>query len=335
MRARYWLLGFPAAVGLTGAGLALFTGSVARRVERALPPLGRFIEIDGASVHYIDEGPETDEDEAAPAIVLIHGLGAQMRNFTFGVVAPLARRHRVLVLDRPGSGYSVRAPGASATLSAQAAIVAGFVRALGLRRPVLVGHSLGGAIALSVALDHPDQVGGLALISPVSHPQETPPASLKGLAIRSRVRRWLTAWTLAIPSSLVNRRRVLAALFGPDPVPNDFAIRGGGLLGLRPSSFYAASTDLVEAGRDLPGMAARYASLRVPVGVLYGTGDRILDPVAHGHILARKIPGLELELVENAGHMLPLTAPERTVRFIEGVAARFQGSALDPLKAKP
>ena len=321
MRIKPWLLGVPAGIGLTGAVLASLTGTVAGKVERALPPLGRFVTIGGTRLHYLDEGPE-QPDPDAPTIVLIHGLAGQTRNFTYGVVAPLARTHRVITLDRPGSGYSPRAPGAPATLSAQADSVAALITALGLEKPVVVGHSLGGAIALALALNHPEQVGALALIAPLTHPLDTPPRGLEGLAIASPLRRALTAWTLALPSAILNRNRVLAALFGPEPAPADFGTRGGGLLSLRPTSFYGASTDMVHSGADLAGMVARYPSLRLPVGVLYGSGDRILDPIFHGRALEALIPDLELELIEGGGHMLPITLPERTAEFIKRVAAR-------------
>ena len=323
-RLRSWLLAVPACAGVAGAGLALFAGVVARVVERALPPLGKVVDIDGTRIHYIDEGPSPVEGiNDAPAILLIHGLGGQMRNFTFGVAGLLARQHRVVVIDRPGSGYSRRPRGASATLSAQAAVLASFIQALGLQRPTIAGHSLGGAIALALALNHPDDVGALALISPLTHPQENPPEAFRSIAIRSRLRRFLTAWTLAIPASLLNSKQVLGAVFGPDLMPSDFPRRGGGLLSLRPSSFYNASTDMVQCGADLPGMIARYGSVAVPVGVLYGTADRILDHVANGVALSEKIPGLDLELCEGAGHMLPAVAPERTAAFIERTAARI------------
>ncbi len=317
-RLRTWLLAVPASAGVAGAGLALFTASVARLVERAVPPLGRVVDIDGTRLHYVDEGSSDD----APAILLIHGLGGQMRNFTYALVALLASQHRVIVIDRPGSGYSVRPRGASATLSAQAAVVASFIQALGLTRPTIAGHSLGGALALALALNHPDEVGALALIAPLTQPQDEPPAAFRSIAIRGRLRRWLTAWTVAISASIINSKLVLGTVFGPDTMPSDFPRRGGGLLGLRPSSFYNASTDIVQCGVDLPGMVARYGSLALPVGVLYGTADRILDHVANGVALADKIPGLDLELCEGAGHMLPVTAPEQTAAFIKRIAAR-------------
>src|SRR5882762_689756 len=128
-------------------GLALFTVLVARRAETLAPPIGRFIEVDGARLHYLDRG-------TGPVVVLVHGLGGNLRNF-YGLVYKLAAGCRVVAVDRPGSGYST-VSGEHPTLSAQATIIARFLHRLGLDRPLLVGHSLGGALALALALDHPD-----------------------------------------------------------------------------------------------------------------------------------------------------------------------------------
>jgi pimeloyl-ACP methyl ester carboxylesterase len=142
-------------------GLVIFTAITARRVETALPARGQFIEVAGARIHYLDKG-------SGPSIVILHGLGGQMGNFTYALLERLTDEFRVILMDRPGSGYSRRAPGATGRLTEQAAIVAEFIRKLGLERPLLVGHSLGGAIALGVALDHPEVISGRHS-SPRSH----------------------------------------------------------------------------------------------------------------------------------------------------------------------
>ena len=222
MIAAAWIIGAVLLLlGLTAAGLALFSARTARQVEQAVPPLGRFIEVDGARIHYLDEG-------SGPPLLLIHGLAGQMRHFTYSLLDRLKGDYRVVILDRPGSGYSTRPPQASAAISAQARVIASFAKALGLERPLVVGHSLGGAIALSLALDHPEQVGGLALIAPATHPQEHVSPVFRALVIRSALLRWLVAWTLATPLSIRNGALALKIVFGPEPVPADFATRGGG-----------------------------------------------------------------------------------------------------------
>ena len=312
------LLGGVAALGALGGGLAVFSGLTARRVEAALPPQGRFVDIDGNRIHYLDEG-------SGPAILMVHGLGGQMRNFTYALTDRLKDRFRVVAMERPGAGYSQRAPGASARLGVQADVVAGFIRALGLGKPLLVGHSLGGALSLAVALEHPEAVSGLALISPLTQPQDTPPKAFAGLYIPSPVIRRLVAWTLAAPLAIRNRDAVLAAVFGPEAAPGDFATRGGGMLSLRPRTFYSTSTDLVAVNEDLPGFHARYATLDMPVGIVFGVEDRILDANVHGTPMTAQVPGLTYETIEAAGHMIPLTRPDRVAAFIEAMAKRAFG----------
>jgi pimeloyl-ACP methyl ester carboxylesterase len=290
------------ALGALGA-LILFTAHTERRVKAALPPLGRFVEVGAARIHYLERG-------AGPTLLLIHGLGGTMRTFTHSLVDRLAEEFRVILMERPGSGESTREPRGCAR-----------IRTLGLDRPLLVGHSLGGAVALTVALDHPEQVGGLALIAPLANEQETVPPIFRMLLISSRPVRNLAAWTVATPASILRRGRVLDTIFGPDAVPSDYATAGGGLHGLRPKSFCAASEDLVALEGEMPELVARYAELRLPVGILYGTGDRVLDYRLHGVEVAAKINDAELELIEG-GHMLPLTAPDAVAQFIRKMAER-------------
>lgn len=296
------------------AALVLFTAHTARRVGAALPPLGRFVEVGGARIHYLERG-------TGPTLLLIHGLGASMRVFTHSLLERLAGEFRVVLMERPGSGESTREPRACARVRSQATTVSAFIDALGLERPLLVGHSLGGAVALAVALEHPEQVGGLALVAPLANVQEAVPPVFRRLIITSRALRKLAAWTVATPASILRGPQVLDTLFGPDAVPPDYGTAAGGLLGLRPKSFCAASEDLVALEGELPALVGRYGELRVPVGILYGTGDRVLDHRLHGVEVATMIEGAELELIEG-GHMLPLTAPDVVAGFVRKVAER-------------
>ena len=299
-------------------GPVIFTAVTARRVEQALPPRGQFIEVSGARIHYLDKG-------TGPPIVIVHGLGGQMGNFTYALLERLTDEFRVILMDRPGSGYSRRAPGATGRLTEQAAIVAEFIRKLGLQRPLLVGHSLGGAIALTVALDHPEMVKALALVAPLTHVPKQVPAPFRALDIKSNFVRWLVAWTVATPIGIRRGKAILDAIFSPDIAPADFPIRGGGILGLRPRSFYNTSLEMRAVNLDLWAMAARYASLRVPVRILYGKNDQVLSPQLNGEVLQAETPMVSLELVAG-GHMLPISAPDVTAEFIKH-AARAENSA--------
>ena len=310
------------ACALVPAALALFSALVVGLVEAAIPPLGEIVEVDGAKIRVLDIGAR--DLGSRPAIVFVHGLSANMRNFTYALTDRLKGDFRLILLDRPGCGYSRPAPGAPPGLRAQATLIAGVIAALGLDRPLLVGHSLGGAVALALALDHPGTVGGLALIAPLSHPTEETPPSLRLLLTRSRLERRLIAWLLAIPYSIARSRGTLAQVFGPDPVPGDFGKRGGGLLELRPASFETASADLIAVGDELPAMVGRYPRLDLPVGVIGGDGDRLLDPAVQFRPLVAAVPGATLSVVEGAGHMLLLAHAEPVAAFVRAMAARVR-----------
>lgn len=310
-------LALPAAVVAAGvalaaasAALAAFSRRAARRIEAAVPMDGQLIDIDGDRIHYVEYG-------SGPPIVFVHGLSGQMRNFAWLPLRALAREHRVILVDRPGSGYSKRGPHASANIRAQARTVARFIEALGLESPVLVGHSLGGAIALAVALDHPHAVSRLALIAPLTHVQTEVPRALRALVLRSHAVRRFVARTFATPIGLATSAAVLKQVFAPEAVPGDFRTRGGGLLSLRPSGFYHASADLVaiEDADDLAQMEQRYAQLSVPVDVLFGRDDAVLDWTRHGEALSHLTSQVTLKVV-SGGHMLPVTAPSTTYDWL-------------------
>jgi pimeloyl-ACP methyl ester carboxylesterase len=300
---------------LVVAGLVLFAAFITRAVEKAVPPLGRFIDLDGARIHSVDRG-------RGPTIILIHGLTGQLRNFTYSLVDLLTDEFRVIAIDRPGSGYSKRAAGGSAGLIAQGDQIAKFIHAMGVERPLVVGHSLGGAIALAMALDHPECVGALALIAPLTVPQEEVPTPFRALVIESRWRRNIVAWTIAIPGAIRRGQETLAIVFGPEKPPKDFATKGGGLLGLRPKNFVGASEDLLGVPVDLAKMTDRYSSLTVPIAILFGTDDGILNHESNGAAMRKKVSGLSLELVPG-GHMLPVTAPKETAEFLKAAARKF------------
>lgn len=158
--------------------------------------------------------------------MFVHGLAGQLRNFAYLPLARLAQQHRVILIDRPGAGRSLRGAGSQANVFAQARTVAAFIDALQLDKPVLVGHSLGGAIALAVGLNHADRVSRLALIAPLSHEQSEPPAPFKPLMLPSPLVRRFVSWTFAIPLTILTGRKAVRQVFAPEDVPRDFPVKG-------------------------------------------------------------------------------------------------------------
>ncbi len=302
---------------LAMAGLAWFSWNTKRGAEVAIPPQGAFLDLPGGRLHYTDKG-------TGPAIVMVHGLGGQMGNFTLSLSPLLESTHRVIVLDRPGMGYSDRAADAPANPRAQAQVVTQVIDALGLEHPLVVGHSLGGAIALCLAMEQPAKIRGLALLAPLTQPPGGPIKAFNGLDIKNAALRFVLSWTLAVPLSIRGAPQVLDQVFGPDPVPDDYAVKGGALLGLRPASYRNTSRDYLSSGRDLRWMAGQYDTLQVPVRILYGAEDRILEAALHGRDLVAKHPHIGLEVIAG-GHMLPVTRAADCARFIRQTEAAISG----------
>ncbi len=305
-----WLGGAAIAAGAVGGGLALWSALAARAANRAVPADGKFVEVDGARIHYVDQGQ-------GPVLLMVHGLMGQLRNFTYALSERLASDYRVIAIDRPGWGHSTFS-GRRPNVLEQGRLIARVADALGLERPVLVGHSLGGAVSLAAALASPERFGALALVAPLTQPVDAPPPQFAGLATPVGVRQALS-WTLAVPSAMLTGPAVAAAVFAPDPVPADFVTKGGGALSARPQSYRAGSFEVMNSRSEVAWMAAHYPELTLPVGILYGRGDAVLDPALQGEATAATIPGARIELIDG-GHMLPVTHPDATAAFVRTIA---------------
>jgi pimeloyl-ACP methyl ester carboxylesterase len=308
-----WMTRLSVGAGAVVAGAAAATALIGARAAQVVPRDGAIASIDGADLHYVDLG-------AGPPIVMIHGLGAQLRNFSFALTGLLGDRHRIILVDRPGAGWS-RAASGDATIAEQGRLIGDLIAQLGLDRPLVVGHSLGGAVALSLALDRPHDLAGLALIAPLVAPPRHVPAALRGPLLRSRLVRAALAHTAAVPALMLLSGRRRDLIFAPETMPAGFDVAGG-LATLRRASVVAgALADIVGLADAMTALTSRYASLAVPVDILSGRGDHVLDP----HEQAAALPCARLTLCDG-GHMLPVTQPDLVARWIADVYARDRES---------
>ncbi len=290
----------------------LWTRHLTNEGFKTVPQLGQIVPVTGGSIHYVEKGnPE------AQTIVMIHGLAGQLQHFTYALVDALADEYHVIALDRPGCGYSTREAPEVGRLPEQARMINEFLEVKGISDAVLVGHSLGGALSLAIALDYPNRVAALALLAPLTHKMPAPPVIFKSLEIRSEWIRNLVGNTLAVPIAAKTAPHSLHFAFDPEPVPDDFLSRAGGALGLRPSAFVTASQDLVGVDDSIAAQSARYPELRTPGGVFYGAQDTILSPALHGPPMTEF--GLFYEEVDGLGHMTPITVPDQCADFIRRV----------------
>jgi pimeloyl-ACP methyl ester carboxylesterase len=307
-----WVVAASAAAAL--AGTALFNRAASRRAEAATPPAGKFIEVDGVRLHYVDRGE-------GPPVVLLHGNGVMLQDYeASGVLGLAAEHHRVLAFDRPGFGYSDRPRTTVWTPTAQATLIAHALKQLGVEHAVVVGHSWGTLVALAMALDHKECVGGLVLLSGFYYGTARPdvvPFSVPAIPLLGDI----IASTVAPLTGLAIAPGAVKASFAPAPVSEKFAAFPMAMT-LRPSQVRATAAD---TGMMTPAgivLSARYGELALPVIIMAGEGDLITHIDKHAQRLAEDVAGSELRLVPEQGHLFHYAVPEQVVAAIHDVAGR-------------
>jgi pimeloyl-ACP methyl ester carboxylesterase len=297
------------------AVLVAFNLLLTRLIENLVPPIGRFIEVDGLRLHYVDSGEKPGQK--SPPLLFVHGWLGQLNHYSYALAALFPER-RVVMIDRPGCGYSQAA--VAPTIAGNAAVLAAFIDKIGLRRPLVIGHSLGGAIALALALDHGAKIAGLALIAPFTQFLASPFYAI--IARQGRLARWFSAWLLGPLLSVVRAASPSHPAFAPDSVPRNFWKGAGGLLALRADTLLAGAREVPAQQRELGAMQARYATISSPVSILFGAGDRLLDPKAQGEAFCAVAPHTKLTVI-SGGHGLPMTHPKQCEDFIRAALARL------------
>lgn len=284
------------------------------RAERQHPPAGQFVEIDGVRLHYLEQGE-------GPVLVLLHGNMVMADDFrSSGLIERLAAGYRVIAFDRPGFGYSTRPRDVSWTPDAQAHLLHQALRELGAGDYLLLAHSWGTLVALAMALQQPDHVRGLVLLSGYYYPGtrlDVPLAALPALPVVGDVMRHTVSPLLGRAAWPLTAK----GLFSPSPVPPSFRRAPPWML-LRPAQVRATAA---EAALMVPGAAVleeRYCQLHMPLTLMAGEGDQVMDPQAQTVRLHRMLPDSELVLLPAMGHMLPHLAQDAIADAVDRVAAR-------------
>jgi|SRR4051812_4720267 pimeloyl-ACP methyl ester carboxylesterase len=320
-RSRLGTLGALLGAGAAAAGVALAVERQARRAERRHPPTGRLIEVAGVKVHVEIAGD-------GPALVLIHGNGAMVQDWAVsGLVDRLRRHYRVIAIDRPGFGYTERPRSTLWTPAAQAELIRKTLDRLGIARPIVVGHSWGTLVALALALDNPDFVRALVLLSGYYFPTArldvwalSPPAiPVLGDAMRYTV------------SPLIGRLlapKIVAKVFEPLPVPRRFEAGFPLDLSLRPSQLRASAEDSAFMVPAAAALSRRYGELTLPLAIVSGSEDRVVTPRRQSERLASEIAHSTLYLVRGVGHMVHYSGHEAIADAVAELAGR-SGAAAD------
>jgi len=301
-------------VAILGAG-AVFTYVGVRRIERANPPRGRIIDVRGLRQHVVELGRGAD-DGALP-VVLVHGAGANLEDMCVALSERLAAKHRIIAIDRPGFGWSERAGRDASSPAYQAEILHETLDKVGVDKAIFVGHSWGGTLALTYALNFPQRVSGLVLIAPPTQP----PSRLIAWnnAVLATPIGWLFARTLALPFGAALLRPGVKLAFLPQTMPSGYVERSASALILRPASLMANWADVGGLHYFLKAEMGRYAGLAAPTSVFVGDRDPLV-PQGHCNDLADICPNVTVTVLPGIGHMLHHAAADQIVAAVEAMA---------------
>jgi len=271
----------------------------------------RHITVDGTTLRYIDEGRGTP-------VVLLHGLGASMYAWRKNIAPVVAAGYRVIAFDNRGFGFSDK-PATGYDNASYARLTLALLDSLHLPDAVLIGHSMGGAIAAEVAIAHPERVRGLVLIGSAGLGAREPPLF--------RVGRWpLVGPVLFALRSRGFTERFLKATYGDPRKVSDADVDQYYAPVAEPGSGRALRAVLRQFRFD--GLAGRLDRIAVPTLVLWGEADRLI-PITLGRALAAGIPRAAFLSVPGAGHSVQEEAPDEVnrlvIQFLKDGLARVPG----------
>jgi len=285
------------------------------KVERALVPAGpsqyvrQSVVVDGMTLNYVSAG-------SGKPVVLIHGNPGSSEDYTLAVVGRLSESYYVVAFDRPGHGYSERQDSLQTTVEVQARIIRDALQKLALEKPVLVGHSWGGSLVLAAAVAHGKDLAGVVLLAPAAYPSVNiewwsvlPHIPLLGNLV-------VTTLTPLLGRAIV--RKSLKQAYAPQDVQTDYAERSLDLW-MKPDRIRACAYDERTLGASLKVLSEHYQNIEMPVVIVTGSADRLLNPEEHAYPLHKTIKHSKLVVLPETGHQLPQTRPDAVISAIDVV----------------
>jgi len=306
------------------AVLALATQVGVYLTQRAHPATGRMIEVAGGALHVIDIGPR---DAAGLPVVMLHGASSNLQVMRQPVGDRLAGKHRVILIDRPGHGWSTRTSLADSTPEIQARMIAEALARLGVGRAIFVVHSWAGALGARLALDHPGTVAGLVMLAPVAYPWTGGVGRYNSL-IATPVIGPLFAYTITLPLGLLLAEPGARGVFLPQTMPDGFVRSTATSLLLRPRAFIANARDLVTLKAAVAQQAPRYAEIKAPVTIISGDeSDKTVSTRIHSRPFAAAVPQTKLIVLPGVGHMIQQAVPDLVIAEVEAMMAALNSDA--------
>ena len=301
------------------AVLALITQAGVLVLQRSHPAQGRGIEVAGATLNILDIGRP---DAVGPPIVMIHGASSNLEAIRQPLGDLLAERHRVILVDRPGHGWSTRERLEDSTPAIQARMIDEALEKLALRPAIFVVHSWAGALGARMALDYPGRVAGLVMLAPVAYPWRGGVGWYNKL-VTTPVIGPLLAYTITLPLGYFLAGPGARNVFFPQIMPRDFVESTATLLLLRPREFLANAKDLMTLKAAVAEQAPHYGNIRVPVVAITGDKDKTVSPTIHSRPLAAALPDAKLIMLPGIGHIVQNAVPELVAHEVDAMIGKI------------
>ena len=249
---------------------------------------------------------------------MIHGASSNLEIMRQPLGDRLAERHRVILIDRPGHGWSTRDAWRASTPAMQGRMIDEALEKLGIGRAIFVVHSWSGALGARMALDYPRRVAGLVMLAPVAYPW---PGGVGwyNKVVTTPVIGPLLAHTITLPLGYFLVEPGARGAFLPQAMPDDFVKNTATPLLLRPREFLANARDLVTLKEAVREQAPRYAEIKAPVVVITGDEDKTVSTNIHSRPFAAAVPNAKLIVLPDVGHMVQHAAPELVVSEIDAM----------------
>jgi pimeloyl-ACP methyl ester carboxylesterase len=291
---------------------AVINRHLANKAERDNSPEGRFLDVDGVRLHYVESG-------AGDAVVLLHGNGSMIQDFkSSGLIDLAAKDYRVIVFDRPGFGHSERPRSVVWTPDAQAELINAALTQLGISKAVILGHSWGASVAVAMGLKYPGLVRGLVLASGYYYPTVRPDVVAMGTPALPIVGDLLSQTISPLLSRAV-WPLMLKKIFGPKSVPNKFQAFPKEMA-LRPSQIRASAAEsalMIPCAFEQRG---KYKDLQMPVVIIAGEDDKLIDIDSQSARLHADVSQSRIHRLAGNGHMIQQTATDEVMSAIREVA---------------
>jgi len=296
--------------------LALATQAGVLWVERVHPAPGAMVAVAGARLHVVELGPR---DAAGPPIVMLHGASSNLEAMRQPLGDALAKNHRVILVDRPGHGWSTRARLADSTPETQGRMINEALAKLGIGNAIFVVHSWAGALGARMALDYPARVAGLVMLAPAAYPWPGGVGRYNELVAKPVIGP-LLAYTVTLPLGAWLIDSGVSAVFRPQPMPDHFIANSATRLLLRPREFMANARDLATLRAAMAEQSPRYGQIKAPITIIVGdASDKTVSTHIHSRPLAAVAPHAKLIVLPGVGHMVQYAVPDLVVSETEAM----------------